>query len=61
MTAAPALASQRECCAGSKPIDQEGLDAFVAETTDLAAQMGPKQRLLLLDTSRHLAEHYRGA
>lgn len=39
--------------------DAADLAAFVAEITDLAAQMGPKERLLLLDTARQFAGRYR--
>lgn len=61
VTAAPARAVRQEFRAEPRSIDPAGLDAFVTEITDLAAQMGPKERLLLLDTARHFAERYRGA
>ena len=60
MAAAPARAMRQEYAAGSRSTDQD-LDAFVAEITDLARQLGPKERLLLLDTARRFAERYRGA
>ena len=58
VTAAPARAARQEYSARGRSTD---LDAFVAEITELAAQMGPKERLLILDTARHFAERYRGA
>jgi transcriptional regulator with XRE-family HTH domain len=59
--AAPARAARQEFRAGSQSRDSGDLAAFVAEITELAARMGPKERLLLLDTARKFAEGYPGA
>lgn len=60
MMAAPARAARQEFQSEQR-IDPTGIAQFVAEITALAADMGPKERMLLLDTARQFAERYRGA
>ncbi len=39
--------------------DTAGFAAFIREINDLAARLGPKERVLLLDLARNLAQRYR--